>query len=114
VEGAVAADPAALPRRLSALLAARGLRIDGWEPAGAFRHGITTRVYAVTVWRARAARPPARAPGGEWIPRSRLGELPLTARARKALALLETKPGADRRAPMTPSHRKGRAPHGRR
>jgi len=114
VEGSAAADPAALPRPLSALLAERGLRVDGWERAGAFRHAIMDRVYAVTVWRARAVRPPARPAGGEWAPRSRLAELPLTARARRALGLAKPESGADGRPAPTTTRRKGRASHGRR
>ena len=52
------------------------------ETVGRFRHTITHHLYAVTVRQAEIAEVP---PGFEWIPESRLRQIPLSTLARKAL-----------------------------
>jgi A/G-specific adenine glycosylase len=113
VESAAAdgGDPAELQRRLEKHLAARGIRVARWAAAGSFRHGIMQRSYAVTVLRGRA-RAATRATGGEWMPHERLGDAPLAARARKAVALLRCSRPAGRRAQAAAAE-KGLSPHGR-
>lgn len=75
-----AAGERALRRRLTDL----GFRIHGWEEMGTLRHGILDRHFVVSVYRARVATP---AGSGEWLSPGRLRSAPLTARAKKALAL---------------------------
>ncbi len=60
-------------------------RLDGL--CGEFRHAITNHRYQVRVVRARLTKAPP--DGLRWVSKSRLGELPLTTMARKALALAE-------------------------
>ncbi len=52
------------------------------DAAGSFRHGIVNHVYRVDVVRASLERVP---PGFEWVAESRLGEIPLSTMAAKAL-----------------------------
>ena len=87
-----AASEASLRRRLSRA----GFALADWREIGSVRHGIMNRMFDVAVYRARvkaggsAASPGAAgSPGSprEWLSRRRLRDAPLTARARKALAL---------------------------
>ena len=75
-----AANQAALRRRLER----EGFRLAGWREMGTLRHGILDRHFVVSVYRARVEPPEG---SGEWLSRRRLRTAPLTARARKALAL---------------------------
>jgi A/G-specific adenine glycosylase len=72
---------AALRRRLTRA----GFRLEDWSALGEVRHGILDRTFVVSVFRARVERV-GQAPG-EWLSQRRLRDAPLTARARKALAL---------------------------
>jgi A/G-specific adenine glycosylase len=58
---------------------------------GRFRHGILSRIYAVALYHAWAEGKEL-VPGaeGKWVPRSRLLDVPLTARARKSVAMLDS------------------------
>jgi A/G-specific adenine glycosylase len=71
-------------RALRRRLARDGFRIAGWQAMGTLRHGILDRSFVVSVFRARVE---PLAAGGEWLSPRRLRDAPLTARARKALAL---------------------------
>jgi len=75
-----AASATTLRRRLSKA----GFALTGWREAGSVRHGIMNRMFHVAVYRARSEAVGAT---GEWLTRRRLRDAPLTARARKALAL---------------------------
>ncbi len=68
-------------------------RLDG--ACGEFRHAITHHRYRVRVVRAQLRQEPP--DGLRWVPRSRLGDLPLTTMTKKALALVETPPQHARR-----------------
>jgi A/G-specific adenine glycosylase len=76
-----AAGESALRRRLTRA----GFRLADWRALGTLRHGILDRSFVVSVFRASVA--PASRARGEWLSRRRLRTAPLTARARKALAL---------------------------
>lgn len=79
-------DDAGGLRRLRALLQRRQLRIRRLDRAGVVTHAIMQSRYRVTVYRGRAAAA-APAAGGRWVAPTRLKEIPLTARAQKALSL---------------------------
>jgi A/G-specific adenine glycosylase len=81
-------DPPSAPgeRALRRRLGSEGFRIADWEAMGTLRHGILDRHFVVSVYRARV-EPLALAGRGEWLSRRRLRTAPLTARAKKALAL---------------------------
>jgi hypothetical protein len=81
--------PSALSERaLRGRLTREGFQLESWSTLGTVRHGILDRSYIVSVYRARVE--PAVKAHGEWLSRRRLGDAPLTARAKKALALAGT------------------------
>lgn len=77
--------------RLAAHLASRRIRVGAWSEVGRIRHGILDRNYVVHVYRAPATHART-ATKGTWLGPD-AHEIPLTARARKAIALLESSSG---------------------
>jgi A/G-specific adenine glycosylase len=82
-------DPPSAPGALALRrrLGREGFRVADWEELGTLRHGILDRHFTVSVYRARVDPKPSGSARGEWLSRRRLRTAPLTARARKALAL---------------------------